>query len=160
MIVLFVVVLFMSCFFFLSIRRPPRSTRTDTLFPYTTLFRSLKFRNVFKPRDIFFHDGKSLRRVSVGVPVQMVAALAALFLIGWSAFAAAQFATARTVDPAEVARMEQQVQSMQADVQAIKAMADKRSQMTEQALRDLGLDPQRFQGTEIGRAHVCTPVTT
>src|SRR3546814_3789381 len=31
----------MQCsFFFLMIRRPPRSTRTDTLFPYTTLFRS------------------------------------------------------------------------------------------------------------------------
>src|SRR3546814_4508598 len=29
------------------IRRPPRSTRTDTLFPYTTLFRSVRF-----------HDGK------------------------------------------------------------------------------------------------------
>src|SRR3546814_5869960 len=28
-------------FFFLMIRRPPRSTLTDTLFPYTTLFRSL-----------------------------------------------------------------------------------------------------------------------
>src|SRR3546814_15104003 len=27
-------------FFFLMIRRPPRSTRTYTLFPYTTLFRS------------------------------------------------------------------------------------------------------------------------
>src|SRR3546814_14301065 len=35
-IALFVVV----CFFFLMRRRPPRSTRTDTLFPYTTLFRS------------------------------------------------------------------------------------------------------------------------
>src|SRR3546814_8193266 len=33
--------LFVSFFFFLMIRRPPRSTRTDTLFPYTTLFRSL-----------------------------------------------------------------------------------------------------------------------
>src|SRR3546814_14240542 len=28
-------------FFCLMIRRPPRSTRTDTLFPYTTLFRSI-----------------------------------------------------------------------------------------------------------------------
>src|SRR3546814_9881689 len=28
------------CFFFLMLRRPPRSTRTDTLVPYTTLFRS------------------------------------------------------------------------------------------------------------------------
>src|SRR3546814_6973619 len=28
--------------FFLLRRRPPRSTRTDTLFPYTTLFRSIR----------------------------------------------------------------------------------------------------------------------
>src|SRR3546814_17213086 len=32
--------MFSFVFFFLRIRRPPRSTRTDTLFPYTTLFRS------------------------------------------------------------------------------------------------------------------------
>src|SRR3546814_5790112 len=32
------------------IRRPPRSTRTDTLFPYTTLFRSRK-------QDILLHFG-------------------------------------------------------------------------------------------------------
>src|SRR3546814_4422588 len=32
------------CFCFLMIRRPPRSTRTDTLFPYTTLFRSRRKR--------------------------------------------------------------------------------------------------------------------
>src|SRR3546814_13702868 len=32
---------FYSVFFCLMILRPPRSTRTDTLFPYTTLFRSL-----------------------------------------------------------------------------------------------------------------------
>src|SRR3546814_12428312 len=32
--------MFLCLFFFLMIRRPPRSTRTDTLFPYTTLFRS------------------------------------------------------------------------------------------------------------------------
>src|SRR6056297_3995438 len=31
-----------DAFFFLMIRRPPRSTRTDTLFPYTTLFRSAR----------------------------------------------------------------------------------------------------------------------
>src|SRR3546814_1005903 len=32
------------------IRRPPRSTRTDTLFPYTTLFRSDKAANAFKEK--------------------------------------------------------------------------------------------------------------
>src|SRR3546814_16023794 len=42
-------------FLFLMIRRPPRSTRTDTLFPYTTLFRSAlpeTFRLVFVLREI------------------------------------------------------------------------------------------------------------
>src|SRR3546814_15227905 len=38
-----------SLFFFFMIRRPPRSTRTDTLFPYTTLFRSFFG---LKPDDI------------------------------------------------------------------------------------------------------------
>src|SRR3546814_187887 len=33
-------VFLVACCFFLMIRRPPRSTRTDTLFPYTTLFRA------------------------------------------------------------------------------------------------------------------------
>src|SRR3546814_5538216 len=34
------------------IRRPPRSTRTDTLFPYTTLFRSLRRRYVLpRPKE-------------------------------------------------------------------------------------------------------------
>src|SRR3546814_16404121 len=33
------------------IRRPPRSTRTDTLFPYTTLFRSRRKAATASPRD-------------------------------------------------------------------------------------------------------------
>src|SRR3546814_1833375 len=41
--------LFIILFFFLMIRRPPRSTRTDTLFPYTTLFRSAR-RGLHRPR--------------------------------------------------------------------------------------------------------------
>src|SRR3546814_21125992 len=40
-IIYFLDVCVLFFFFFLMIRRPPRSTRTDTLFPYTTLFRSL-----------------------------------------------------------------------------------------------------------------------
>src|SRR3546814_12418858 len=39
-------VTFPLLFFFLMIRRPPRSTRTDTLFPYTTLFRSAPVRRL------------------------------------------------------------------------------------------------------------------
>src|SRR3546814_6834551 len=43
----------MCClFFFLMIRRPPRSTRTDTLFPYTTLFRSAQWRGRRQGRPV------------------------------------------------------------------------------------------------------------
>src|SRR3546814_5712062 len=39
------------------IRRPPRSTRTDTLFPYTTLFRS----TVCRPaKNFFLHGGSNI----------------------------------------------------------------------------------------------------
>src|SRR3546814_12851211 len=41
LVLLLVLVTWFFDVFFLMIRRPPRSTRTDTLFPYTTLFRSL-----------------------------------------------------------------------------------------------------------------------
>src|SRR3546814_5226994 len=40
---------FFFFFFFLMIRRPPRSQRTDTLFPYTTLFRSSPIRSPATP---------------------------------------------------------------------------------------------------------------
>src|SRR3546814_16131017 len=40
---------FSDFFFFLMIRRPPRSTRTDTRFPYTTLFRSPAARRCRRP---------------------------------------------------------------------------------------------------------------
>src|SRR3546814_15489248 len=45
------VTLISFAFFFLMIRRPPRSTLTDTLFPYTTLFRSRQLVAVIE-RDV------------------------------------------------------------------------------------------------------------
>src|SRR3546814_18431361 len=54
--------------FFLMIRRPPRSTRTDTLFPYTTLFRSAPLDAVRRrqrlPRDDHLDLGQSERQRS------------------------------------------------------------------------------------------------
>src|SRR3546814_18231387 len=41
-------------FFFLMLRRPPRSTRTDTLVPYTTLFRSYARRYLEYPSHYRF----------------------------------------------------------------------------------------------------------
>src|SRR3546814_17708993 len=44
---------FLFFFFFLMVRRPPRSTRTDTLFPYTTLFRSAEHWPAGAPLRVF-----------------------------------------------------------------------------------------------------------
>src|SRR3546814_10550290 len=41
-------------------RRPPRSTRTDTLFPYTTLFRSVTGLQAVEDRDFAHHHGIDL----------------------------------------------------------------------------------------------------
>src|SRR3546814_14468142 len=43
--------------FVLMIRRPPRSTRTDTLFPYTTLFRSRPYRHAARAGEELAADG-------------------------------------------------------------------------------------------------------
>src|SRR3546814_6589617 len=58
----------MVIFFFLMIRRPPRSTRTDTLFPYTTLFRSVGVHRIAKVARLRLRDGDP-RRVAVEVDV-------------------------------------------------------------------------------------------
>src|SRR3546814_3102255 len=52
-------------YFFLMIRRPPRSTRTDTLFPYTTLFRSYAGKPVWLSRRFpaYFPPGPALYRL-------------------------------------------------------------------------------------------------
>src|SRR3546814_4464733 len=41
------------------IRRPPRSTRTDTLFPYTTLFRSLDLLPAFGTETVKLVDDRA-----------------------------------------------------------------------------------------------------
>src|SRR3546814_5507689 len=49
--------------FFLMIRRPPRSTRTDTLFPYTTLFRSGRIVAVYVKENQQVKAGDLLYRI-------------------------------------------------------------------------------------------------
>src|SRR3546814_13617289 len=68
--------------FFLMIRRPPRSTRTDTLFPYTTLFRSSPVtdgRNVY----MFFYD---FGLVSYGRSEEHTSELQSLMRISYAVF--------------------------------------------------------------------------
>src|SRR3546814_17348239 len=61
---------------FLKIRRPPRSTRADTLFPYTTLFRSRARHVVGADGDVAQHVGRSGwqagRRGALPVPRDLI----------------------------------------------------------------------------------------
>lgn len=77
-----------------------------------------RFRDLFKPRDIFLHDGKSLRRFTIGARVQMAAACAAFVVLAWSAFATFQAVAAMNGD---MARMESQVAQMEADLAEMRA---------------------------------------
>src|SRR3546814_3665419 len=61
------------------IRRPPRSTRTDTLFPYTTLFRSRR-RHRARRLDRCFYVGNAL--VAIELAVEIEPARHILFIVG------------------------------------------------------------------------------
>jgi len=89
---------------------------------------SVKFRNLFKPRDIFLHDGKSLRRFTIGAKVQMAAASVAFAILAWSAFATFQAVAAMNGD---VARMQRQVAQMEADVAAMRAQTQNHAALLE-----------------------------
>lgn len=103
-------------------------------------------RTIFKPRDIFYHNGTSLRRLRVGSGVQLGFSIALVVTLFWSVFAAAQLAAAAAAPSyADVARMEREVQAMQADVNAIKHAAQQRYLLTAREVRELGLDPSRIQ---------------
>src|SRR3546814_3888619 len=114
------------------IRRPPRSTRTDTLFPYTTLFRS--FINRARVGDRRHIVARGLRNLLTE-------------RVDWRAGAAQRFnggvlIARRTDDIA--ARVEHGVERI------LEILLDEH---TLAALR------RRAAIIEIGRAHVCTPVT-
>src|SRR3546814_18572042 len=63
-------------FFFLMIRRPPRSTRTYTLFPYTTLFRSsltigITKQSTANPLDLSKEARKEVELINQNLPAGM-----------------------------------------------------------------------------------------
>ena len=91
-----------------------------------------KFRNLFKARDIFFHDGKSLRRFSIGSGLQVAVLAAALLLLAWSAFATVRIATAAEAVQGDVVQMERQVAEMQQSLVSIRRQAEQRAAVLEQ----------------------------
>src|SRR3954471_24812214 len=115
---------------------------------------------MFRPRDIFLHDGTSLRRVRIGSGVQMAAMFVPAAMLCWSVVATAQLASrAPVASPADVSRMEREMKAMQSDVDAIKLAAQQRYQLTAQEVRNLGIDPRRIQA-ETGVGGPYEPVDT
>ncbi len=91
-----------------------------------------KFRKLFVPRDVMFHDGRALRRIRLGAASQAVMAGVAAVTIAFSSYGAAQAgyhavtATGLIADvspEARLRRMEAEVAALEADVQAAKRQA-------------------------------------
>ena len=87
-----------------------------------------RFQTFFKPRDVFLHDGKSLRRFTIGSRIQMAVVGLALAILTWSSFAT--FEMIRTMN-GDVAQMQRQVAQMQSDIQAIRAATVQRAALLE-----------------------------
>src|SRR5688500_4612442 len=94
-----------------------------------------RFRNLIRQRDIFFHDGKTLRRLTLAPAVQVGAAIVLFGLLIWSIFAAFQLST-ETSDRRD-AHLEQQVEAMEADLLALKKVAQERYSYTAEEVRKL-----------------------
>jgi hypothetical protein len=115
-----------------------------------------RFRKLFKKRDIFVHDGNTLRRWSVSAGVQIAAAIGILVAPICSAVAAVQLvdapsapvAQAAPAAPANVAEMQRQVEVMQAEVALIKEVAQKRYQITANEVKKLGINPERLASAQ------------
>ena len=58
---------------------------------------------LLRKRDLFLHDGKHLRRITLSAPVQAAMALLLLFLVGWSGYATARLITGTPGDMASLA---------------------------------------------------------
>lgn len=76
------------------------------------------FRTIFRPRDLFLHDGTALRRIRLGAGRQVAILAAALLLLGWAVGATARLITAQPA--AQVAHMRAKVARIQSDYATMK----------------------------------------
>ena len=117
-----------------------------------------QFRRIIRSRDLFVHDGATLRRVQITPSVQIGFAVAAVLLFAWTIFSAVQLVLGashhRTDDAAalraEVAQLESRVaakaHALDERQAFLDALASARYKATEAELRRLGLKPSRFHG--------------
>jgi murein DD-endopeptidase MepM/ murein hydrolase activator NlpD len=87
-----------------------------------------RFHAFFKPRDVFLHDGKSLRRFTIGSRIQVTIVAIAFAILAWSAFATFELIATMNGD---VAQMQRQVAQMQVDIDAIRTATVQRAALLE-----------------------------
>jgi murein DD-endopeptidase MepM/ murein hydrolase activator NlpD len=87
-----------------------------------------RFHSFFKPRDVFLHDGKSLRRFTIGSRIQIAVVGVAFAILAWSAFATFEMIATMNGD---VAMMQRQVAQMQTDIDAIRTATVQRAALLE-----------------------------
>src|SRR3546814_9400328 len=116
------------------IRRPPRSKRTDTLFPYTTLFRSWEWKD--------FYGGLSAENVTSGVCRDLMAA-------GMVRVEGAGYPVILTVHDEIVSERPENTGSLDEFVSLMSALLD---WATGFPLKAAGWHGRRYR--KIGRAHV------
>src|SRR3546814_4435000 len=127
------------------IRPPPRATRTDTLFPYTTLFRSVRIEKVNAATD-----GLS--------PSQMDGRFALILVNGAGT---APLAVEEVVDLVE-GRVSVDIADGRPGILGRAVVAGRPVEIVDVTYHvDAGHKAERTlpAGPQIGRAHVCTPVT-
>lgn len=82
-----------------------------------------RFRSALRPRDLFFHDGSSLRQVRLCTRRQVAILAAAIILLGWAVVATVHAFTANATPETQVVQMQAKVARMQADYSAMKHAA-------------------------------------
>lgn len=102
-------------------------------FARTAVALRSRVRALFATRDVLFHDGRSLRRVSITGRRQVAAAAIGALTIGFSGYGAAQAAQV-VGQPADgrIAHMERQIDAMQARVSNIRHVAQVHAERVEQ----------------------------
>src|SRR3546814_4860922 len=118
------------------IRRPPRSTRTDTLFPYTTLFRS--------------------GRVRGWLPWGAAATAIALLIV---AFGAGGASLPGQPGSASTARAAEPLITQRGEIRTFRLADGSRATLDTDSRLDVAFGDGDRSVRSIGRAHVCTPVT-
>src|SRR3546814_1713185 len=144
------------------IRRPPRSTRTDTLFPYTTLFRSAVHHVAIPDRAGEFGDETALLFELAGRTVDARQALLLQQAVDRRACQAAGGHAASSLQQlAELANRASRVVLLgghdgllhRERQLALAAIAARSGRQAFAALAPVGVEPA-FNGLQIGRAHV------